>query len=120
MTEQKSESRAFAVSDDDRLWAALGWLPLSPLWPLIAILALLLQDKGQRPFIREHAIQSIVTGIALIPVAIFTFGMGALLYLVMFYWAYLAYQGRRVKVPVVYDWVERQGWFGQKRVENAP
>lgn len=98
------------VSSDDRLWAALSWLPATPLWPLLAAVALLMEDTKARPFIRYNATVSIVTGLMLIPVTIVTIGFGALLYLVFFYWAYQASQGREVDVPFVSSFVRRRGW----------
>jgi uncharacterized membrane protein len=93
------------LTSDDRLWAALSWLPVSPLYPLIAILVLLLEEKKDRPFIRYNAILSLATGAVLIPVSIVTLGLGALGYLAFFWWAYQAYQGEKVQVPFVSDWI---------------
>jgi len=95
------------VTDDDRLWAALAWIPVSPLYPLVALLLLLLEEKKDRPFIRHNAVLALVTGIVLIPVTVFTFGLGALGYLAFFWWAYEAYQGKEVRVPLVSDWLGR-------------
>ena len=53
-------SPAEDITSDDKLWAALGY-PI----PLIAIIALLLEDKKERPFIRFHAIQSLAFNIVL-------------------------------------------------------
>jgi uncharacterized membrane protein len=99
------------ISSDDRLFAALSWIPVTPLWPIVAILALLLEDKKDRPFIRSNAILSIVTGVVLIPLSIVTIGCAALLYFVFFYWAYLAYQGQMVEIPIVTDFAKKQGWI---------
>jgi uncharacterized membrane protein len=96
------------ITADDRLWAALSWIPASPLYPIVAILVLLLEDKKDRPFIRHNATLSLITGVALIPVAVLTLGLGALLYLVFFWWAYQAYQGQKVRVPVISDWLDNQ------------
>jgi uncharacterized membrane protein len=98
------------LTSDDRLWAALSWIPVSPLWPIFAIVALLLEDKKDRPFIRYNAIVSIATGVILIPLTIITCGCAALIYLVFFYWAYQAYMGQTVSIPVVSDFVRNQGW----------
>jgi uncharacterized protein len=110
MEETKSAQVYEDATDNDRLWAALAWLPISPLWPLFAVLALLLDDTRNRPFIRYHAIVSIVLGLALIPLSIVTLGCGALVYLVFFWWAFEAYNGRVVEIPVISDWVRKQGW----------
>ncbi len=99
------------VTSDDRLWAALSWIPVSPLWPVLAIVVMLLEDTKNRPFVRYNAVLSIATGVILIPVSIITLGLGALLYLVFFYWAYLSYQGQTVEVPFVSAFVRRQGWL---------
>ena len=40
------------ITSDDRLWAALSWIPISPLWPIFSIVVLLLEDKKDRAFIR--------------------------------------------------------------------
>jgi uncharacterized membrane protein len=98
------------VTSDDRLWAALSWIPVTPLWPVLAIVALLMEDKKDRPFIRYNAILSIVTGVILIPISIITCGCAALIYLVFFYWAYVAYQGETVEIPFVTDFARNQGW----------
>jgi uncharacterized membrane protein len=105
-----TEAMANDVTADDRLWAALSWIPISPLWPLFSLLALLMEQTSDRPFVRYHAIVSLVTGIALIPLSVVTCGLAALVYLVFFYWAYLAYQGEMFEIPWVSDWVRAQGW----------
>ena len=98
------------ITPDDRMWAALAWLPITPLWPLLAVVALLLENTKDRPFVRYNAILSIATGVVLIPLSIVTLGCAALLYLVFFYWAYQAMMGQEVRVPFLSDWVKRQGW----------
>jgi hypothetical protein len=108
--EPKEASSRSQIPADDRMWAALAWLPITPLWPILAAVALLMEETKDREFIRYNALLSIATGIILIPLSIVTLGCAALVYLVFFYWAYLAFQGQEVKVPVVSDWVMRQNW----------
>ena len=98
------------ITSDDRLWAALSWIPISPLWPIFAIIALLLDEKKDRVFIRYNAVLSIATGVILIPLSVITCGCAALIYLVFFYWAYVAYQGQVVEIPFVTDFARNQGW----------
>ena len=96
------------VSDDDRLWAALAWIPISPLWPIIAIVLLLMPEKRARPFINYHAILALVTGI--VGVLLSFLCVGVIILLAMFYYAFKAYQGERVNIPVLTDFAESQGW----------
>lgn len=98
------------VTSDDRLWAALAYV-FSPIVPIIIFL---MEDKKNRPFIRAHNAQALVMGIAmavLVPIiASFTLGCGAIIWFIMLYWAYQAYQGKLVTIPVVTDLVKNQGW----------
>ncbi|MFN2196252.1 MAG: hypothetical protein ACK2UW_09035 [Anaerolineales bacterium] len=99
------------ISQDDRLWAAISWIPVTPLWPIFAIVALLIEGKKDRQFVRYHAILSLTTGVVLIPLTIVTCGIAAIIYLVFFYWAYLAYQGETFNIPILTDFARKQGWL---------
>jgi len=98
------------TTSDDKLWAALSYV----FAPIVGIIVLLMEDKKSRPFVKFHAVQSIVVSIVLfivVPIiAIPTFGCGTILYFIMFWWAYKAYQGDEVKIPVVSDFIKNQGW----------
>ena len=102
------------ATSDDKLWAALGY-PIV----LIAIIMLFMEDKKNRAFIKYHAVQSIAANVVFFIVAtilgVVTIGIGAicapLLWLVFFYWGYLAYQGQMFKIPVVTDFIKNQGWI---------
>jgi hypothetical protein len=98
------------LTSDDRMWAALSWLPITPLWPILAVVALLVESTKDRAFVRYNALVSIVTGVILIPLSIVTVGCAAFLYFVFFYWAYQASQGQEVEVPLVSTWVRKQDW----------
>jgi len=104
------ESKVNTISSDDRLWAALTYI----FSPIVPIILLLLDDYKNRPYIRYHSFQALVVGIILailVPIiAIFTLGCGAILWLIMFYWAYKAYQGEWFEIPIVTDFVMKQGW----------
>ena len=96
----------------DKLWSLLSWL----FWP-IAIIVLLLEDKKQQPFIKYHAVQSLVLGVVgwaisglLSAVFIGCFvGLALLIYTI--YLAVQAYQGEWVTVPFVTDFCKNQGWI---------
>jgi len=109
MTQQYSNV-APDVTSDDRLWAALAYV----FSPIVPIIILLMEDKKQRPFIRAHNAQALAIGIVMIIVvpiiATFTLGCGSLLWLIMLWWAYKAYKGEYINIPVVSDFVRNQGW----------
>jgi len=109
-----SQEPMMDVTSDDKLWAALSYV----FAPIVGIIVLLMEDKKARPFIKFHAVQSIAVSIAFwIVSAIITtvsFGIGGLcvplLWLVFLYWAYQAYQGQMVNIPVVTNFIKGQGW----------
>jgi len=94
------------ITSDDKLWAALAYLPF--IWPIIAIIVLLMEDKKSRPFIKFHAVQSIAIGVAGIVLSFVC--VGVLVFLYMLYLAYDAYQGNYTKVPIITDFIKKQGW----------
>jgi uncharacterized membrane protein len=93
------------LTSDDKLWAALGYV-----FPIIAIVVLFMEDKKARPYIKFNAVQSLVVTVALTIISTVTFGCGTVLFLVMFWWAYQAYQGLDVKIPMISDFIKNQGW----------
>ena len=93
------------VTSDDKLWAMLGYV-----FPVIAIVVLFMEDKKNRPYIKFNAVQSLVATVVLSILATVTFGCGSILFLVMFWWAYQAYQGENVTIPMVSDFIRNQGW----------
>ena len=94
------------VTSDDKLFAALCYV----FFPIVSIIVFLMEDKKNRPYIRFHAVQSLVVGIVLYLIAVVTFGCGAILLLIMLYFAYKAYQGEAFTIPVVTDFIKNQGW----------
>ncbi len=102
------------VTSDDKLWSALSYI----FAPLVGIIVLLMEDKKSRPFIKFHAVQSIAASIAFWIVSTIlitvTIGFGSLcvplLWLVFVYWAYQAYQGQMVSIPIVTNLIKNQGW----------
>lgn len=100
------------ATSDDRLWAALAYV----FTPLIPIIILLLEDKKDRPFIRAHNMQALIWGIVFYIIVTITspFLVGLCIWplgiLAQLYWAYKAYQGETVTIPVLTDFVSNQGW----------
>ncbi len=104
MSEQYSSSE---VTSDDKLWAALGYI----FSPVIPIIMLLIEEKKVRPFIKYHSVQSIAAFVVIFVLATVTIGCGSILILVMFYWAYKAYQGEYFEIPVLTNFMKNQGWI---------
>jgi uncharacterized protein len=98
------------VTSDDRLWAALAYF----FSPLVPIILLLMEDKKNRPFIKAHNVQALVTGVVLwiilFILSIPTFGCASLLWFLMLIPAVKAYQGQMVEIPVISNFVRQQGW----------
>ena len=98
------------VTSDDKLWAALAYF----FSPLVPIIIMLMEDKKNRPYLRSHNAQALVMGIlmaVIVPViGTFTLGCGFILWFIMWYWAYVAYQGKAITIPVVTDFCKNQGW----------
>jgi uncharacterized membrane protein len=99
-------------TSDDKLWAALAYV----FTPLIPILLLLLEDKKNRPYIRAHNAQALAWGVVFYIIVTVTSGflvglciwpLGLILQL---YWAYKAYMGEMVNIPILSDFVNKQGW----------
>ncbi len=102
------------VTSDDKLWALLAYI----FSPIVPIIVLLMEEKKNRPYIKAHNIQALIWGIAYIIIgtiiAVPTLGIGSCLYLVgeifSIYWGIQAYNGKYVRIPVITDWVKKQGW----------
>ena len=109
MTEQMENPE---VTSDDKLWTALAYV----FTPLVPIIILLLEDKKNRPFIRSHNIQALVWGVVFYVIVAITspFLVGLCLWplglILQLYWAYKAYQGETIEIPVLSNFVRNQGW----------
>ncbi|MHB1293942.1 MAG: DUF4870 domain-containing protein [Anaerolineae bacterium] len=108
-------------SSNARLMAALCY----PLFPIVSIILLLMEDHKNNPFERYHAIQALGAGVV-IWVVVFILSMvlsitvilaclGILLpiaaLVAMLWWGYQAYQGKMFEVPVVTKLMKKQNWL---------
>ena len=117
VTEDVTAPVSEEITDDDKLWALLSWLPWIG-W-VLAIIALVIEPQKNRPFVRYHAVQSLVTNVALtlvgIVLSIVTLGICAtiwwLVWVVLLYPGVKAYQGEWFNIPVVTDFCKNQGWI---------
>ncbi len=101
------------ITSDDKLWALLAYI----FTPLIPVVLLLLEDKKNRPFIKAHNFQALAFGIVayvlgsvLVPLA----GLGCIIMVAalvfQIIWGLKAYKGEYVTIPVITDFVKKQGW----------
>ncbi|HTX92242.1 MAG TPA: DUF4870 domain-containing protein [Anaerolineales bacterium] len=120
MTQQPMSNE---ITSDDKLWAALGY----PIF-LVALIMLFVEGKKDRPFIKFHAVQALILNVVIWVVAIvvgilgtilaaITLGIGGIvgcvipiLWLLLFWPAILAYQGKYFDVPVLTKFARDQHW----------
>ena len=109
ISEEPTTSFEGEITSDDKLWALLAYV----LSPLVPIIILLLEDKKERPFIKEHNGQALVLGVLIMVVGIllsWTVCIPLLLWFYMIYLGIQAYHGKSVSIPVITDFVKNQGW----------
>ncbi len=101
------------ITSNDRLMAALSY----PIFFIISIIILLVEDMKKRPFQRYHAIQALAISVVgwIIIIILSVVGIGLCLmpifFIVMFWPAYLAYQGKYFEVPVITKFCKDQHWM---------
>jgi len=104
------------ITSEDKTWALLCYL----FTPLVPIILLLLEDKKDRPFLKAHYPQALAWGIVLyliatilsatvilIPVSCII-ALATMVFNVL--WGIKAYNGEYVEIPVISDFVKKQGW----------
>ena len=102
------------LTSDDKLWAMLAYMPFIG-W-IAAIIALIMEDKRARPFIKLHSVQALILAIlngiisgvlSFVIIGVCT-AIGITIY--MIYLGIKAYGGETVKVPFLTDFIKSQGW----------
>lgn len=117
MSEEFKDEMQGDITDDDKLWAGL-----SLAIPIVGIIALLMEEKKDRPFIRHAAVNGVALAVAifiltfvlgLIPVVnCITAPIGLVLWVYGVYLGYQAYSAEEwVSIPVVTDFCKGQGWL---------
>ena len=107
-----SDNMTPEASSDERLWAALAYI----FSPIVPILVLLLEDKKDNPYIKLHSVQALTWSVAyvvigtILSITIVLACIVPFIWFIQVYWAYLAYQGNEVNIPVISDFVKNQGW----------
>lgn len=105
MTEDMNPTGMDDVTSDDKLWAFLGYII-----PLVALIALLMEDKKARPFIKYNAVHALLISVATVILS-FTACFWVIPWLYGIYVGYKAYQGEWVEVPMATDMAKNQGWI---------
>jgi uncharacterized membrane protein len=121
MAEEYMAPPADDITDNDKLMAALSY-PI----PIVAIIILIAEDMKERPFQKYHAVQALAANIALWVViivlgcilAVLSFFLGGLcgsiaflLWFIVLYWAYEAYQGKYFEIPWLTGFLKGQNWL---------
>ncbi len=107
-----TEKMDMEITQDDKLWAALAYV-FSPFVPVILYLW---EDKKDRPYIKKHYVQALAYGVVLFAITFITsfILIGACIgifgWLYQLYLGYKAYQGEEVVIPIISDFVIKQGW----------
>ena len=100
------------VTSDDKLWALLAYL----FTPIIPVVLLLIEDKKNRPFLKAHYPQALAWGIVVFVLSfVLSFSqIGFLVSILGFVmdiiWGIKAYNGEYVNIPVITDFIKKQGW----------
>ncbi len=100
------------ITQDDKLWALLSYI----FAPLISIIVLLIDEKKNRPFLKFHAVQSLVLGIlatvlyAALGWIIVGLCLGLAVQIYMIVIGIKAYGGETMTVPIVTDMIKKNNW----------
>jgi uncharacterized membrane protein len=100
------------VTSDDKLWGLLAYV-IPVIGPGII---LLMEDKKNRPFLKAHAMQALIWGLVYTVIggisSAFLVGLCILplCWIISIYWGVQAYQGKYVTIPLLTDFVKKQGW----------
>jgi len=98
------------ITSDDKLWAMLSYAPFIGFW--VALIALLMEDKKNRHFIKYHAVQAMAVYItlAISMLILIGFCVASLLWIYQIYLMVKVNQGEYIEIPIITDFVKKQGW----------
>ena len=107
MAQEKVTVESFGtIEAEDKTWGGLIWL----LYPLLGIVALLIDDKKKRAYIKHHAVQSIAACIVVMIASITL--IGAILGPVFWIWGMInGFSGKPMNIPVITNLCKKQGWI---------
>ena len=90
------------LTEQDKRWALLSYL----VPPLTGLMILFIEDKADRPALMYHALLSIALG----AVGTVLFCIYPLVWIYCIYLGTRAYQGQKVSVPFLSEWIAQQDW----------
>ena len=95
------------ITQEDKLWALLSWL----FWP-IAVIALFMEDKKSRPFIKYNAVNSLCLNVIAWGSTVIAIGacLAPLAFIYSIVLGIQSYQGKWVTLPVLTDFAKKQNW----------
>jgi uncharacterized membrane protein len=100
------------ITDNDKLMAALCY----PIGVIMSVVILVSESMKDRPFQKFHAVQALVYwAVAIVISVVLSFVVvgcfiGPLAWLFSLWMAYKAYQGEYYELPVIADFIRKQGW----------
>ena len=103
------------ITQEDKTWAMLSWIPLIGWIP--AVIILLSEDKKGRPFQKYNAVQALALSIVMgiIGSVLYVIAIGCLMHLVWLVYGIIlmvkANKGEWVEIPVITDFCRNQGWI---------
>ncbi len=99
------------VSQDDKLWGMLSYAPVIGF--VVALVALLMEDKRSRPFIKYHAVQAMAIYVAVAILSIVAVGVcvASVLWIYQIYLMIQVNKGEMVVIPFITDFCKKQGWI---------
>jgi uncharacterized membrane protein len=105
-----------SLTADDKTWGGLSYIPI------VGLVVLFLQDKANRPFIKKQAVQSVALAAVVFVVTLlvgwipligwlfsFLVWLGFGIYMLMN--LIKALNGKDVNMPVITEFVRKQGWI---------
>lgn len=103
--EIKFDDEMSEITSDDKLWALLSYI-----FGIVAVLALLLEDKKERPFVKYHAMNALLLWVVIF-VTSWLCGLGIIVWIYSVYLGVKAYGGDWVEIPGITDFGKNQGWI---------
>lgn len=99
------------MTQDDKLFAMLSYAPLIGFW--VALYALLVEEKKNRPFIKYNAVQAMALYVALAISSIVVVGLcvAAVFWIYQIYLMVKVNKGETITVPFITDFCKKQGWI---------